>query len=207
MASYLERLVKMVPPPKKPLAGGTAAGFRRVEATLKVRLPDDYKQLIHTYGCGQWQGFWYIMNPFSKNEWNNLLFHCRKSKPRQRCTRLDAERVMREEYNSYSDIYGRYPYPIYPESGGIIPWAWTDNGGTFFWVTSGSPEKWPTVYWPEKTPPKDIKVYRVQSAEVVFKAVSGKLRLFKEAFGEDYQYGRPDSFVAFQAKRRRKKKA
>jgi hypothetical protein len=200
MTDYLKRLVRMVPPPKKPQEAGTAAGFRRVEAKLEIKLPDDYKQLVHLYGCGQWQEFWYILNPFSENEFGNLLFQCR-TRVKQRTTMLDAERVMREEYNTHSELYGKYPYPIYPEPGGIVPWAWTDNGGRFFWATSGPPAKWPTVYWAGRT--MEYERFKMPCAELVFKAVSGQLPVFEGAFGSDHEYGRPDSFVGFEPKRRR----
>ena len=44
----------------------------QIEAELHVRLPDDYKQLIETYGCGSINEFLWFLSPFVENEWLNL---------------------------------------------------------------------------------------------------------------------------------------
>jgi hypothetical protein len=37
------------------------------------------------------------------------------------------------------------PYPAYPETGGVLPWAQTDNGDVVYWLTEGSSDSWPIV--------------------------------------------------------------
>lgn len=145
MADFLRRLTRMVPPPSTPVENGDISGFNVVEAELCLRLPEDFKQLIATYGTGQWQQFWYLLNPFTANPHLNFAVQTRNLRPRS-WSALDAERGMREVIGEH------YPYPIYPEEGGILPWAVTDNGGRFFWLTSGPPDKWPTVYYADRSP-------------------------------------------------------
>ena len=37
---------------------------------------------------------------------------------------------------------GEFPYPLYPENGGVLPWGGTDNGDQLYWVTNGTPNEW-----------------------------------------------------------------
>ena len=39
-----------------------------------------------------------------------------------------------------------YPYPIYPQPGGVLPWAQRRGGDLYCWLTEGSdPSSWPVV--------------------------------------------------------------
>jgi hypothetical protein len=196
MPDYFKRLTTMVPAPEEPFEAGDPDSFTRVEVELGLELPEDYKQLVQTYGRGQWQGFWYLLNPFTENEFTNLVIQCQNRRPKK-WSMLDAERAIRE-------AAGAYPHPIYPEVGGILPWALTDNGGRFFWLTKGHPEKWPTVYYADRSP--EFEVYRMPCMELLYKAVSGELPIFEGPFGKEYQYGRPDAFVSRKPKGEREER-
>jgi hypothetical protein len=191
MTDWFERLVQMVPPPVIPFEPGVTADFTRVEEELRLKLPDDYKRLILTYGSGQWQQFWFLLNPFTANEYLNLLTQSQNCRPKK-WSILDAER---ETCKAEAEAY---PHPIYPEAGGILPWAITDNAGRFFWLTSGLPKDWPTIYYPDRSP--DFEVYRMPCAELVYGAVSGDLPVFGEEFGAEHEYGRADAFVPLMSK-------
>lgn len=52
---------------------------------------------------------------------------------------LDQERGSR---NSKPE---KCPYPFYPEPGGLLPWAGTDNGDRVCWLTEGQPDGWTVV--------------------------------------------------------------
>src|SRR5205814_1895372 len=171
MMGALEELIRMVPPPTRPCESGDDAAFNSVEAALGLRLPEDYKRLIRTYGSGQWQEFWFVLNPFTANEHLNLIRQSQVRRPRS-WSALDAERAIRES--------GTYPHPIYPEPGGILPWALTDNGGRFFWLTADPPEWWPTVYYPDRSP--EYAVYEMSCTELLYGAVSGTIPIFAEEF-------------------------
>jgi hypothetical protein len=99
---------------------------------------------------------------------------------------LDSERVVRDF------MEGQYPHPIFPETGGILPWAITDNGGRFFWLTKGSPANWPTIYYADRSP--EFGLFEMPCTELLFKAVSGESMIFEGPFGSDFNYGQPDSF-------------
>jgi hypothetical protein len=184
--SAFDRLIDIVPPPECPFDAGDEECFRSVEAMLRFKLPTDFRRLIRIYGTGQWLGFWNLLNPNTSNLHVNLIAQSQCLRPKGWST-LDSERFLRE------NLGDQYPHAIYPESGGILPWATTDNGGRFYWLTKGEADCWPTIYYPDRAP--DYREYNMTSTELLYAAVSGSVPIFAEEFGPDFQYGRADSFV------------
>jgi len=127
----IEHLVAVVPPPDAPLETGSAADWKRVEKELRLKLPDDYKGLIACYGSGCFGEFLHPLSPFTANRHGHLLQRGQAI--------LAAERV---------SGMGRQqggPFPLYPDEGGLLPWAVTDNGDTLFWYTHHAFAPWPVV--------------------------------------------------------------
>ena len=50
----------------------------------------------------------------------------------------------------------RYVFPIYPERGGLFPWAETKNGDVLFWITQHKPDDWPTLVKEPETPEFEV---------------------------------------------------
>ncbi|MFI7011436.1 SMI1/KNR4 family protein [Streptomyces sp. NPDC050145] len=113
-------LVRRVPPPAHP-AGGPV-DWAAAERELGTPLPGDYKRLVETYGRG---GFWGEVHLVAPPD-GELL---------------DDFGSMREDYPD------AYPYPLYPEPGGLLVWAMNECGGNFCWLTEGPPDSWPVVFW------------------------------------------------------------
>lgn len=171
--NVIDRVRRLVPPPSSPVAAGSLIAFHQVESTLGLALPEDYKLLVTMYGDGQWQEFWYLLNPFSPNPHLNLL----QQAPRDDVSGnnlLSAERYIRNRHPEY-------PHKIWPEESGIFPWALTDNGGRFFWVIEGPPEEWASIYYPSRDP--DHQELGLSTSEIVAGVLSGDLPLFQEEFG------------------------
>ncbi len=121
MSASFARLSAAVPPPPDPCEAGTSEGFDQVEARLAIRLPEDYKQLITAFGTGSWKEFIWVLNPFSANTFLNLFD--------QATRQLDSEREIRRKRPN------ELPFPLHPESGGLLPWGLTDNGDRLYWLT------------------------------------------------------------------------
>jgi len=183
----IERLTKLVPPPLHPFDATDDEHFDSVEAMLGLRLPTDFKQTTRLYGTGCWQEFWYLLNPNTPNPYLNFIVQSQCLQPKA-WSALDSERMIRDQ------VRAEYPHRIFPEPGGILPWATTDNGGRFFWLTAGSPNQWPTIYYADRAP--DFHVYNMTSAELLYGAVSGDVPIFAGAFGSNYEYGCFDAFVS-----------
>jgi hypothetical protein len=130
MAS-LERLLSVLPPPAHPAEVSRRDDWKAVEAEMGTTLPDDHKEFIGTYGTGRIDGFLWVFNPFSENENLNLITAGK--------VRLDALRELRDEFGE------EVPYKLFPEDGGLLPFAATDNGDVLYWKTSGSPDDWTNV--------------------------------------------------------------
>ena len=134
----IDSILKIIEPPPTPSEAGDIDGWKRVEEIMKTKLPIDYKQYISTYGTGCICEFLWPLNPFSKNKYLNLM------------AKSEAE------LNSLRDLkkmdFQECPYPLFPDSGGILTWGVTDNGDVLFWLTQGEPDKWITVINESRSP-------------------------------------------------------
>ena len=117
-------LLQILPPPN---ISPRTHQWNQVETELHVCLPDDYKQLIETYGCGSINEFLWFLSPFVENEWLNLNKRFKFLK--------DAHLLSKEVLPQYTP-----PYNFYDGETGLFPWAFTDNGDVLYWnfgATSG----------------------------------------------------------------------
>lgn len=136
MVQTLEQLLAIMPAPETPLsASGDWSG---VVSMLGTDLPSDFVAFINMYGTGCIAEFLWVFNPFEKNVHLNLLS----------CSRLilEADREFRESYPQ------SLPEPLFPEPGGLLPWAVTDNGDRLYWRTKGDQNTWTVVVWESRGP-------------------------------------------------------
>ncbi|MEU7453077.1 SMI1/KNR4 family protein [Streptosporangium roseum] len=125
----IDELVRLVPPPTEPV--DARGDWSEVEAALGLELPADFKTLVERYGRGQFVDLITPLTPFGAHD---LLI--------QRAQQLlGRERSFREKYPD------ECPYPFYPEPGGLLEWAGTDNGDSLCWLTEGEPDSWRVVVW------------------------------------------------------------
>jgi hypothetical protein len=122
----LKSLMAVLPPPEKPRE--VSDDWEAVEKELGTPLPEDYKEFIRVYGSGSIDKFLVVFNPFSANEFVNLLDGG--------LSHLGAFATIAAQFPQY------FPQPIFPSPGGILTFARTDNGDALYWVTSGPPEQW-----------------------------------------------------------------
>jgi hypothetical protein len=136
---YLRRLMERWPPPSRRRHTGELIGFETVERDLGLALPGSYKQLTHAYGQGVWFQTIFVLNPFLG--WSNGLEPWMSVRGYAGgpswCQGL---RSAREEFPSHIRS------PIYPEAGGLFPWAFLQDGGVLYWRTEGAPEQWETLH-------------------------------------------------------------
>src|ERR1044071_813520 len=136
--SSIERIVKILSPPEGAIEAGTNDQWQDVENRIG-KLPTDYKAFIQRFGTGSIDNFLWILNPFSKNQYLNLL---EKGK-----IIADATKTSRRKCPQY------HPYSVFPEPGGILPFGSTDNGDMLFWRTEADdPDKWTIVIADSRAP-------------------------------------------------------
>jgi hypothetical protein len=165
-----------VPPPSRPVEVGSMELFATVEARLGLALPDDYKHLVCAYGTGSWKGFLWVLNPFSSNRYLNLF--------EQAKCQLEAERAIRTDWPR--DV----PFALYPEPGGLLPWAMTDNGDRLYWLTAADPVHWPTVVYESRGPEHEL--HRLGCCEFLLQWTAGRLPV--AVFPDDFEYGFTGAF-------------
>ncbi|SMD25230.1 hypothetical protein [Lentzea albidocapillata] len=104
-----------------------------VESSIGLALPDDYKHLVEIFPDGRFQAFVRLIRPGAV-----------QSPPTEYlgyyAYRLEDMRGWRQKEPA------RFPHPIFPEPGGLLPWGVSHRADLFFWLTDGDdPNKWPVV--------------------------------------------------------------
>ena len=105
-----------------------------------MQLPGAYKRLINLFGASTWCDFLHVLSPFDFR----LNLQARGKEI------LDVMRECRKEFPSH------YPLPLFPERGGLLPWAITDNGDTLYFITQCSPDDWPTLIRGPRSPEFEV---------------------------------------------------
>ncbi|MFD3611716.1 SMI1/KNR4 family protein [Streptomyces atroolivaceus] len=124
----LARTAGRVKPPAVAVDG--RGDWAAAEEALGTRLPEDYKQLVETYGRGDFWGALCLCTPFGDDN----------------PVPLAADLL--DDYGPLRDFSPEsYPYPLFPEPGGLLAWAVTESAARVCWLTVGSPESWPVVIW------------------------------------------------------------
>lgn len=117
-----------------PTSGRLSFDWIQIEQDLGLRLPPDYKLLAETAPSGWFRRF---IRPGKPVTWPD---------GRQRLlSKSDMEGLVgvRERISSGKR---KFPYSIYPESDGLLPWGRLRGQGYAFWLTgNGDPAEWPIV--------------------------------------------------------------
>jgi hypothetical protein len=129
----LARLVRVMPPPRKPTATGSAEEWKALETRLGMTFPEDFKQFIARYGAGEINGFIRVGNPF---HFRNLDEYEKGVRGR-----LETYRGLR------ADDPKAWPYRAWPAPGGLFPLGSTANGDEILWHTTGKSEGWTVLLW------------------------------------------------------------
>jgi hypothetical protein len=119
----IEALKSLIAPPQVPIQND--GDWDAAEQDIGFRFPADFKELIGTYGTGEFFGKIAIENPL--RPWGRDGIR----------ERLKSYRELREACE--------YTFPLYPESPGLLPWGSDSNGHLYCWYTDGSCDDWPIV--------------------------------------------------------------
>ncbi|MFF2780871.1 SMI1/KNR4 family protein [Streptomyces sp. NPDC058052] len=126
-ATDCDRLAELVAPPAAPV--DAHGDWTAAETGIGTRLPGDYRQLVETYGWGEFCDFLYLRTPFGTSEHNGVEWQS---------ARLTGSPERDRD---------RYPYPLHPAPGGLLVWGTTADADRLCWLTKGSPDDWPVVVW------------------------------------------------------------
>lgn len=94
---------------------------------MGITLPDDYKEFISIYGTGSIQDFMRV--------WNYADLRGKRT-PRETITLITGE------YEWDRNAGFPIDFKQYPEPGGLIPFASTNDGAYLNWHAEGEPDQW-----------------------------------------------------------------
>jgi hypothetical protein len=169
----LQDLTRVISPPSAPVETGSPNEWPSVEEAIGTPLPADYKHYINTFGTGGIGGFLWPYNPFSKNEYLNLI--------QRNEADLGVLRQLREWFGEEE-----VPYPIHPEPGGLLSWAISNNGDVLYWLTQGEPHAWHVVINESRGP--WFERFEACATSCLAKLISGEL--VSEILGRDNLQGK-----------------
>lgn len=142
----VHQLKEILKPPSSPCNNGLEQNWKDVHKEIGTRLPDDYQHFINGYGSGLIGRFLYIWNPFSDNKYTNLIY-------------MYKETTILYQ-NLKSSQPDDFPFNIYPENGGLLPFGNSINGDNLFWLTTKSdPNLWSLIIHQARSSYYDIHSY------------------------------------------------
>lgn len=168
----IDELYSVLPRPDRPIDTGTENDWMAVNRALGLRPPEDYVYFIKSYGTGAINDFLWVLNPFATNPNLNLL--------REVPSLLFGLRELREKYPD------DFPYPLYFEPGGLLPWGTSIDGDIFCWLTRGVTGRWTTV-----TIPRHSTVEHFDGPMTTFLALAITGRLQSEAIPNGFASAEP----------------
>lgn len=133
MNTELEALLKLSPP-RHEAPHHTSAEWLDIEQKLGTKLPNDYRGYIEHYGNSSICDYVVVADPFSTDPAGDLLWVVSHV--------LETERELYEKHGGKG-----FPFPPFPDSGGLLPWGHTTNGDQLYWRTVGEPNQWTVVVY------------------------------------------------------------
>ena len=130
---WLAKLASKYPTPENPNNSFTDADISAFENALGTSLPEDYYAFLREYGDGTFSSYIYINYPFGDN--GSEVFMDEQQQRRggnadllefMRCENIDS--FTRSKIIAFGN---HYPYPFYPDEGGLIFIGWTDDSEFF----------------------------------------------------------------------------
>ena len=115
MDPSLARLVELIPPTATPVSKDWDA----VEGRLGTPLPQDYRDLVDTYGGGQFDAHISLLEPGSPGEVYDLF--------------VDNDGLM-SDLEKLWNIGLEKPEELQEAGSRVVAWATTDNGENLYWL-------------------------------------------------------------------------
>jgi hypothetical protein len=160
----MTELLQIAPPPSKPVGSCSPEQWHQLETELGIRFPEDYKQFIGTYGDGRFADFVGIPHPFHSAPKSGTYASFVR-------LRLEGIRWFQREAPKHAA-----QFPVYPQTEGLFPVGYTDNGGTIFWLMQGPPDSWPVVCFP-RSYTKDFEVLKLALTVVLGRWLNRTLKI------------------------------
>ncbi|MFS0901780.1 SMI1/KNR4 family protein [Priestia aryabhattai] len=167
----MDKLIKVLPPPENPHGTGDETQWTTIFSLLGTDLPSDYIKFIKTYGTGSIDNFLWILTPFVNDEYVNFFLRKKEMSSAYSQSKL-----------KFPQYYKHYKHHVYPETGGILPWGYTENGDELYWLTEGSTDEWKVVVYESRSP--ENYIYSLSMTDFLYQIITKKLVC--DAFLDDF---------------------
>ena len=155
MVDYFSLLKTVLLKTRRAYNPGNDEMWNKFQEKVDVVFPDDYKMIINYYGTGGIDNFLWFLTPFELDE--NVNYICQMNKM------LDAYKE--SKYMFHDD----FPYRIFPDKNGLLPWGYTDNGDELYWKTSDKHSDWEIVIYESRS--VEYYHYKMGIAEFLYKLI------------------------------------
>ncbi len=176
----IEKLAQVLEPPSNPHEAPSGAELADFERKCSA-LPSAYKEFITRYGTGCVDGFIWIYNPSSENNYLDL--------GSQVVRQMEAIRVATAENSGF-------PFDVSEERGELLPFGITDNGDFLLWKTTGDPDSWPIVVLDSRL--GSYQVFALSLIDFLIQVLSSKVLV--SVFPDDFPSALPQFSPAPQPK-------
>lgn len=170
MHGAVERLVRLIPPPP-PVT--TFPPWEDAQSEIGFSFPVDYRDFVDVYGKGSIDDEFFLIAPSLRpaEPGRSVGFAGFIENTTGGLGRSVAE--MRENAVALDDEQA-FPYPIYPEDGGLILFALNSNGDLCFWDSRMvNPDEWTVVIYRQAV--RIWVPFDGCMAEMLLSAVEGRL--------------------------------
>ncbi|MEU4997469.1 SMI1/KNR4 family protein [Streptomyces sp. NPDC021622] len=179
MASTLERLAALIPP----VGPRRSRDWAAVEQQLGTALPQDYKELVETYGGGVFDETVWLMDPGCRDEGYNLLDQAK------------------ERAEILADLWEFEPKPpqlLRDDGAEVLPWAYIEGSGAYlYWLCRPGqhPDEW-TVMFNEGRGP-EWEYHPAQCAPYLLAVLTGEADTvyFPEFPPDEHQFDSNDDIL------------
>jgi len=142
--------------------------WQTIEATLGLPLPEDYKRMAEVFPPGHFNGLAQLGRPGDDAHPRDEFLGFKAL----RLQDLRGQRAFAQEH----DWPGTFPYPIYPEPGGLLPWGYDRRGHQLYWLTEApDPANWPVVAVPDSYTFTDWRVFHTSTCQFLIDVVEGRI--------------------------------
>lgn len=155
----IDSLLPILIPPPSPVETGSEDEWLEVNQLIGVRPPEDFVCFVRIFGTGTINHFLTVLNPFAANPNLNLLH--------QIPVILATLRTLKEQFPP------DYPFPLFYEPGGFLPWGISDDGDLFGWATTGLTGCWSTIVLPDTGTPE---YYSLPFSQFLLAVLTGSVR-------------------------------
>jgi hypothetical protein len=157
---YVEQLCAILgplDPPSGPI------DWSAVENSLRFVLPSDYKELCRRYLDMQLNRFLVVVHPHPTYEGGETL-------------KTWSERIIGQADDLREEFPETAPYPLFPEEGGVFPWAITVGNDILWWRMVGDPDGWPVIVQARDSQEDDWWEYPCSAAELLVKLTTDQIQ-------------------------------